>query len=91
MSEHLEIEEDHVPRLCLELYREHGTTMAGLKAKRNPSLIFNIIYVKLCSFSEIFHGNVGSDRLWAMNLTMMSSMLMCMEDCLMTTSNRIQY
>ncbi|KAK1354433.1 Suppressor of disruption of TFIIS [Heracleum sosnowskyi] len=32
MLEHLEIEEDNVPRMCLELYKEHGTTMAGLKA-----------------------------------------------------------
>lgn len=31
MLEHLDIEEDDVPRMCLELYREHGTTMAGLK------------------------------------------------------------
>lgn len=26
------MEESEVPRMCLELYREHGTTMAGLKA-----------------------------------------------------------
>lgn len=32
MLEHLEIKEDNVPKMCLELYREHGTTMAGLKA-----------------------------------------------------------
>lgn len=40
MLEHLEIEEDNVPRMCLELYREHGTTMAGLKVKRNTNIIF---------------------------------------------------
>lgn len=32
MSQHLHIDESEVPRMCLELYREHGTTMAGLKA-----------------------------------------------------------
>ncbi|KAK4430251.1 hypothetical protein Salat_1325800 [Sesamum alatum] len=32
MLNHLQIEESEVPRMCLELYKEHGTTMAGLKA-----------------------------------------------------------
>ncbi|ONI14657.1 hypothetical protein PRUPE_3G001100 [Prunus persica] len=32
MLHHLQIEESEVPRMCLELYREYGTTMAGLKA-----------------------------------------------------------
>ncbi|XP_050388075.1 uncharacterized protein C24B11.05 [Argentina anserina] len=32
MLQHLDIEESEVPRVCLELYREYGTTMAGLKA-----------------------------------------------------------
>ncbi|KAG8663656.1 uncharacterized protein C24B11.05 [Manihot esculenta] len=32
MLHHLHIEESQVPRMCLELYREYGTTMAGLKA-----------------------------------------------------------
>lgn len=32
MLHKLHIEESEVPRMCLELYREHGTTMAGLKA-----------------------------------------------------------
>ncbi|KAJ7977765.1 Haloacid dehalogenase-like hydrolase (HAD) superfamily protein [Quillaja saponaria] len=32
MLEHLDIEESEVPRMCLELYREYGTTMTGLKA-----------------------------------------------------------
>ncbi|PQQ12081.1 uncharacterized protein Pyn_01551 [Prunus yedoensis var. nudiflora] len=32
MQQHLHIEESEVPRMCLELYREYGTTMAGLKA-----------------------------------------------------------
>ncbi|KAL7132422.1 hypothetical protein ABFS83_12G072900 [Erythranthe nasuta] len=31
MLNHLHIEESEVPRMCLELYKEHGTTMAGLK------------------------------------------------------------
>lgn len=33
MLKFLHIEESEVPRMCLELYREHGTTMAGLKVK----------------------------------------------------------
>ncbi|XP_031270376.1 uncharacterized protein C24B11.05 [Pistacia vera] len=32
MLKHLNIDERDVPRMCLELYGEHGTTMAGLKA-----------------------------------------------------------
>ncbi|XP_071721124.1 uncharacterized protein C24B11.05-like [Rutidosis leptorrhynchoides] len=32
MIKYLKIEESRVPDMCLELYREHGTTMAGLKA-----------------------------------------------------------
>ncbi|KAM7501105.1 hypothetical protein LguiB_000009 [Lonicera macranthoides] len=32
MLQQLHIEADEVPRMCLELYKEHGTTMAGLKA-----------------------------------------------------------
>lgn len=31
MLHHLHIEESEVPSMCLELYKEHGTTMAGLK------------------------------------------------------------
>ncbi|XP_058083533.1 uncharacterized protein LOC131231386 [Magnolia sinica] len=32
MLHHLHIEESEVPRMCFELYKEYGTTMAGLKA-----------------------------------------------------------
>lgn len=32
MRTYLNIEESEVPSMCLDLYREHGTTMAGLKA-----------------------------------------------------------
>ncbi|XP_017969312.1 PREDICTED: uncharacterized protein C24B11.05 isoform X2 [Theobroma cacao] len=32
MLQYVNIEESEVPRMCLELYREYGTTMAGLKA-----------------------------------------------------------
>lgn len=31
MLTQLKIEESQVPDMCLDLYREHGTTMAGLK------------------------------------------------------------
>ncbi|CAL1398797.1 unnamed protein product [Linum trigynum] len=31
MLHQLQIDETDVPRMCLELYKEHGTTMAGLK------------------------------------------------------------
>lgn len=31
MVDHLGIDESEVPRMCLELYKEYGTTMAGLK------------------------------------------------------------
>lgn len=32
MSHHLQIEESQIAEMCLELYKEYGTTMAGLKA-----------------------------------------------------------
>ncbi|KAJ6808666.1 uncharacterized protein M6B38_165005 [Iris pallida] len=32
MLHHLKIEESKVPEMCVELYKEYGTTMAGLKA-----------------------------------------------------------
>ncbi|KAI4301614.1 hypothetical protein L6164_034874 [Bauhinia variegata] len=32
MLERLHIEESEVPKMCLDLYKEYGTTMAGLKA-----------------------------------------------------------
>ncbi|TKY61637.1 hypothetical protein E2542_SST11488 [Spatholobus suberectus] len=32
MLKHLHMEESEVPKICLDLYREYGTTMAGLKA-----------------------------------------------------------
>ncbi|KAM4069962.1 hypothetical protein ACJW30_12G128400 [Castanea mollissima] len=32
MLQHLHMDESVVPRMCLELYKEYGTTMAGLKA-----------------------------------------------------------
>ncbi|XP_039118431.1 uncharacterized protein C24B11.05 isoform X1 [Dioscorea cayenensis subsp. rotundata] len=31
MLHHLHIEENQVPKMCLDLYKEYGTTMAGLK------------------------------------------------------------
>lgn len=36
MFQYLHIEESEVQRMCLELYREYGTTMAGLKVKKMP-------------------------------------------------------
>ncbi|KAK7397041.1 hypothetical protein VNO78_18208 [Psophocarpus tetragonolobus] len=32
MLKHLHMEESEVPKICLDLYRDYGTTMAGLKA-----------------------------------------------------------
>ncbi|XP_058227693.1 uncharacterized protein C24B11.05 isoform X2 [Rhododendron vialii] len=32
MLQHLHIDENEVPKMCLDLYKEYGTTMAGLKA-----------------------------------------------------------
>jgi hypothetical protein len=32
MLHKLQIEESQVPKMCLDLYKEYGTTMAGLKA-----------------------------------------------------------
>lgn len=47
MSQHLHIDESEVPRMCLELYREHGTTMAGLKVMY---LVLDFYYYYYCYF-----------------------------------------
>lgn len=33
MIQKLEMEEEKVPELCVSLYKQYGTTMAGLKVK----------------------------------------------------------
>ena len=33
MRDHLQIEESQIAEMCLELYREYGTTMSGLKVQ----------------------------------------------------------
>jgi pyrimidine and pyridine-specific 5'-nucleotidase len=33
MRHHLHIEESHIADMCLDLYKEYGTTMAGLKVQ----------------------------------------------------------
>lgn len=48
MSQLLHIDESEVPRMCLELYREHGTTMAGLKVMY---LVLDYYYYYYCYFS----------------------------------------
>ena len=46
MSEHLHIEQSEVPKMCLDLYREYGTTMAGLKVKR-LGIILSFLFIIL--------------------------------------------
>lgn len=41
MLNQLGIEESEVPKLCLDLYKEYGTTMAGLKVS-----YFKILHLK---------------------------------------------
>jgi len=43
MLHHLNIEESEVPKMCLDLYREYGTTMAGLKVKKIKIIIFSLL------------------------------------------------
>ena len=62
MLQYLHIEESEVPRMCLELYREYGTTMAGLKVETRthhyssllPSLLSSIIIFWLPLKSPFF-------------------------------------
>lgn len=52
MLELLHIEESEVPKMCLDLYREYGTTMAGLKVWRfGIALIFLFIILLKCWFT----------------------------------------
>jgi len=34
MLKHLHMEESEVPKICLDFYKEYGTTMAGLKVEK---------------------------------------------------------
>lgn len=43
MLHHLNIEESEVPKMCLDLYREYGTTMAGLKVKKKDLSFFSFV------------------------------------------------
>lgn len=48
MLHHLHIEENQVPKMCLDLYKEYGTTMAGLKVPHiyvNYEIVFYSIYL----------------------------------------------
>lgn len=62
MLQYLHLEESEVPQMCLELYREYGTTMAGLKVKTLthpcpslvPSLLLSIIVFRLFLKSQHF-------------------------------------
>ncbi|XP_074283066.1 uncharacterized protein C24B11.05 [Silene latifolia] len=55
MLEHLHIDETEVPTMCLELYREYGTTMAGLKV-----LGYEFDYDE---FHEYVHGSLPYENL----------------------------
>jgi pyrimidine and pyridine-specific 5'-nucleotidase len=39
MRHHLHIEERQVADMCLDLYKEYGTTMAGLKVQTHVALV----------------------------------------------------
>lgn len=43
MLKYLHIDENEVPQMCLDLYMEYGTTMAGLKVRL---LIVNQVFIK---------------------------------------------
>ena len=49
MLRQLHIDDNEVPKMCLDLYREYGTTMAGLKVKTETILVqilFNFLKKK---------------------------------------------
>lgn len=78
MLNHLHIEENLIPKLCLDLYKEHGTTMAGLKVQvKLESIEFLVSY--------LFHLLLLQSRLLVLDSTTMNFMLMSMGDCHMTT------
>ena len=85
MLHKLHIEESEIPKMCLELYREYGTTMAGLKVKLYPRLfnsrVLPLLLLLLLSW-ELINLNTMKTRLLAMSLMTMSFMPSFMEDCL---------
>ncbi|KAF7134910.1 hypothetical protein RHSIM_Rhsim08G0250400 [Rhododendron simsii] len=43
MLQHLHIDENEVPKMCLDLYKEYGTTMAGLKCQLYSFAVYQAI------------------------------------------------
>ena len=54
MLRQLHIDDNEVPKMCLDLYREYGTTMAGLKVKTETILVqilFNFLKKSSSNYS----------------------------------------
>lgn len=94
MLNQLGIEQSEVPKMCLDLYKEYGTTMAGLKVKNSfysnktkpkPELTKTESFFKNSMTISLF-----VHRLWVTNSTTMSSMNTSMEDFPTRSSNLIQ-
>ena len=95
MLHKLQIEESQVPKMCLDLYKEYGTTMAGLKA-----CLVTTEYWYICSFSgsnfcfitseksfDLFNFHFSSVSFWAMISTMTTSTPVSMVHCRMKSSS----
>lgn len=95
MLQHLHIDENEVPKMCLDLYKEYGTTMAGLKVKivqltlcleLQTSMFFltltlwSVNFIALQFTRQYVSQSSFSFRLLAMNLTMMNFILTFMEN-----------
>ena len=49
----LGIEEKKVPELCFSLYKDYGTTMAGLRVCYGRSILFQKLFLKMCNVEQV--------------------------------------
>ncbi|RXH90811.1 hypothetical protein DVH24_035575 [Malus domestica] len=63
MLQQLQIEEGEVPRMCLDLYREYGTTMAGLKIFTNSDRAHAAQVLNRLGLEDCFEGIICFETL----------------------------
>lgn len=86
MLNKLRIEESQVPRMCLDLYREYGTTMAGLKVSEllgfgGASVLFRVVWIVVIVCSCRVLAPARCYRFWGTVSTTTTSTPACTGRC----------
>uniref|UniRef100_A0ACD5WE15 Uncharacterized protein n=1 Tax=Avena sativa TaxID=4498 RepID=A0ACD5WE15_AVESA len=63
MRDHLQIEESQIAEMCLELYRDYGTTMAGLKVFTNSDKVHAEEVLRRLGLEDCFEGVICFETL----------------------------